>query len=375
MNDKNYFTALTGVRAFAAYMVFFHHQNQTNIFHLPVFIFDMLKELHVGVTVFFVLSGFLITYRYYDSVVLTRHWLKKYAINRIARIYPMYFLLTACAFLFQVFYEHIKPGSATLLSNLFLVKGFFDQLKFTGIPQSWSLTVEECFYFSAPLIFLFQQKTRKSFLLIFLLLGLGFLLVQFNSGSSGYAFMGSNRFMLIYTFFGRSFEFFTGIYLALYLKNISHKNRENKSIIYTMAGVVSFTIILATMAFVASAENVKFSIYSYPGILLNNFMLPLAIVLFFYGLLTEKTCIRKMMEWPLLQLLGKSSYVFYLIHLGFVVSIIDIIFPIKNVYLHLVVLFILLNLASIMLYKWVEDPSRVWVKNIFIPSSLKLQKR
>lgn len=366
MQDKNYFTALTGVRAVAAFMVFFHHQNQSNIFHLPLGIFAVLKEWHVGVTIFFVLSGFLITYRYYDSVTLSTHWMKKYAVNRIARIYPMYILLTAGAFLFQYIYQNSRPDSFTVFSNIFLFKGFFNNLKFTGIAQSWSLTVEECFYFSAPLIFLFHRKTRKSFLLVFLLLGMGFLLVYLNSGESTYAFIGNDQFMLIYTFFGRCIEFFTGIYLALFLKNHPGKINASTSVKFTIAGVIAFAILNIGMAWVANAQQVKFSIYSMSGIVLNNVFLPLAIAVFFYGLLAEKTILKKILASPLLELLGKSSYVFYLIHLGFVVDIFDRIFPLQNVYVHVLLLFIFINLLSVLLYKFAEEPLRRFIKNIFL---------
>ena len=210
-------------------MVFIHHQNQINIYHLPVFLFDIFKELHVGVTVFFVLSGFLITYRYYPSVLISKQWIGKYMVNRIARIYPMFFLLTGCAFLFQFLYLNQQPDSIKIFSNLFLVKGYFNNLKFTGIPQSWSLTVEETFYFSAPFIFLFQKKTHKSFLLIFIILILGFLIVKLNQPASAYEFMSNNYFMLTYTFFGRCFEFFIGIYLALIMINKKNSTqRKNK---------------------------------------------------------------------------------------------------------------------------------------------------
>ena len=356
-------------------MVFFHHQNQTNLYHLPTFLFDICKELHVGVTVFFVLSGFLITYRYYHSVTISKHWLRKYLVNRVARIYPMYLLLTACAFLFQFLYMQEQPGSFAIFANLFLLKGFFNNLKFSCIAQSWSLTVEECFYFSAPFIFLFQKKTRKCFLLIFIILGLGFLLVQLNNSPSVYGFMENNKFMLVYTFFGRCFEFFIGIYLALFLKNRRIQPAKNRSVLFTLTGITSFSIVLILMAITANTLNVKFSIYSYTGIFLNNIILPLTIAVIFYGLIIEQSYVKKILERPLFQLLGKSSYIFYLVHLGFLSTIIELIFPISNVYINVLVLFISLNLVSILLYKLAEEPLRVLIKKLFMPHTLVMMKK
>src|SRR6478735_4275673 len=59
--------ALTGVRAIAMYLVFFHHFNPPES-ATGSFIRGLIKEGHLGVTMFFVLSGFLIAYRYNGSL-------------------------------------------------------------------------------------------------------------------------------------------------------------------------------------------------------------------------------------------------------------------------------------------------------------------
>ena len=64
--ENKYLPALTGIRIIAAYMVFFHHYNPINKDFFGIVIYNFFTELHVGVTLFFVLSGFLITHRYYD---------------------------------------------------------------------------------------------------------------------------------------------------------------------------------------------------------------------------------------------------------------------------------------------------------------------
>jgi peptidoglycan/LPS O-acetylase OafA/YrhL len=66
---------LIGVRAIAAWMIYFHHFQRP----FPKVIAD---ELNLGMPIFFVLSGFLITYRYYDSGVKLRDYFR----NRAAKI-------------------------------------------------------------------------------------------------------------------------------------------------------------------------------------------------------------------------------------------------------------------------------------------------
>src|SRR5690606_34174966 len=87
ITNEKYFKPLTGVRAIAAFMVYLHHFNpitQNNNFKYP---YLFINEFHVGVTLFFVLSGFLIAYRYSE---MNNFSFKNYFVNRFARIYPMY---------------------------------------------------------------------------------------------------------------------------------------------------------------------------------------------------------------------------------------------------------------------------------------------
>src|SRR5690242_19388675 len=99
---KNYFPSLTGLRAVAAFMVYFHHFNVFREWKGMNLIAGMVDEFNIGVTIFFVLSGFLIYYRYAETASMTRAFWWKYAKNRIARIYPMYFILTTITFVFLV---------------------------------------------------------------------------------------------------------------------------------------------------------------------------------------------------------------------------------------------------------------------------------
>lgn len=90
---KPYFPALTGLRALAAWLIFFYHTNPLDQQGLPG---RIIAEFHVGVAVFFVLSGFLICLRYGSQLELSPQWLGNYVRHRFARIYPLYFFLPAC---------------------------------------------------------------------------------------------------------------------------------------------------------------------------------------------------------------------------------------------------------------------------------------
>jgi peptidoglycan/LPS O-acetylase OafA/YrhL len=142
---KEYFPALTGIRAVAALMVYMHHANPVSAeFHR---VKGMFNELYVGVSFFFVLSGLLIGLRYSGSSI---NW-KKYFVNRAARIYPMWFILTFVTFIFG--YKYSEGWLKLLLLNLTFLKGFSDTLKFTGIDQGWSLTLRNVFISSLRSLF------------------------------------------------------------------------------------------------------------------------------------------------------------------------------------------------------------------------------
>ncbi|MCU7571659.1 acyltransferase, partial [Riemerella anatipestifer] len=97
-NNKLFFPALTGYRAIAAWMIFIYHffpfKNESHSY--PKWIANIVWEFHIGVDMFFVLSGFLITYRYFNENPID---FKKYMVNRFARIYPRYFLITVGVFI------------------------------------------------------------------------------------------------------------------------------------------------------------------------------------------------------------------------------------------------------------------------------------
>lgn len=348
MVEKEHFKSLTGIRAIAAFMVFFHHFNPSNKGSLLAKImYNFFNEFHIGVTIFFVLSGFLITYRYYEEENLN---LKRYFINRFSRIYPIYFILTTLTFLF--FY--LTNGVFSIkeyLYNITFIRGFFDDLKFTGIAQGWSLTVEETFYLLAPILFLLVKRNRFFVVLLpvlFILFGISLVSISDINFSDG--FMKTNYFLFTYTFFGRCVEFFVGMILALYL--LKRKSKPNFKT--TNFGLIVMFLLLVVLSIINKEEhNMYFSI------LINNIVLPLiGIVPLFYGLISEKSYLRTLLETNFFQMAGKSSYVFYLIHMGFLINILNKVST--NILFH----FISLVLISMVLYLFVEHPLNKYLRKL-----------
>jgi peptidoglycan/LPS O-acetylase OafA/YrhL len=385
MKSNSYIPALTGVRAIAAFLVFFHHFNQLDF---PFPLRRTLNEFHMGVTMFFLLSGFLICMRYYDSCELSETWFRKYIKNRIARIYPMYLLLTLATFgLYFLF-----GGEASVLNgfgspwillilNVFFLRGFFDDFKFTGVGQGWSLTVEESFYFLAPIFFMQMKKNKKAIVYLpILLLSTGALLVLICRNFSFFGFFGNFTFMFLYTFLGRCVEFFIGMGLALIV--LKQNEEDRKYPIYTLLGIFGIAASIGIMASVPLV-GIEYGLYHPLGIVTNNLILPIGIAFFYFGVIKERSIIRNFLSSATMQLLGKSSYIFYLIHIGVIANFtkiwtrsgVDAFYNwldmkgfdwlsehLNDSVLFIGTVFIILNLVSILLYKTIEEPVNLYIR-------------
>ncbi|WP_448702909.1 acyltransferase family protein [Mucilaginibacter sp. AW1-3] len=384
--QPNYIPALTGVRALAAYLVFISHFYYVFGESIPQSVQRFFREFHIGVTIFFVLSGFLIAFRYFDNFSLDKDWFKQYLKNRVARIYPMYLFLTICAFVVAYFTHdnEVTGGSehpiGILLMNITFVRGFFNDYKFSGIAQGWSLTVEECFYFSAPLMFFAAKKWGKFYLQPILITGFGAILVLIFRNINWYGFFGNFTFMMLNTFLGRCFEFFAGIMLALFIKKNGF-GRSN-SIPFTYIGFFLVFFCIWIMSVLPVLPGDSFGQQNPFGIITNNYLLAIAITLFFYGLLTEGSGLKKILANRFVELLGKSSYIFYLIHLGFTYNLLhagvnqlnEWVFSVYDKFglewhspfeydqLNLVFVFVLLNAISILLFKTIEEPLNHYIR-------------
>jgi peptidoglycan/LPS O-acetylase OafA/YrhL len=358
-NEKQYFPALTGIRAVAAMMVYFHHANPIPAeFHR---VKSYFSEFYVGVSFFFVLSGLLIGLRYSGAKI---DW-KKYFVYRAARIYPMWFILTLLTFFFG--YSFGGEWLKLLLLNLSFLKGFSDTLKFTGIDQGWSLTVEECFYFAAPLfIFLLTKKKLYSVIIPAVLLVIGFSLIALCNALNIHAFQ-NDKFILVYTIFGRSWEFIFGLLLALLYKNHKEKFTAYYNKTKGINWILCAGIALVIYCMYHFREPGTYGWENYTGILLNNYALPLFTGLFYIGLMVKRDIFSKILSTKFFVLGGKASYIFYLIHIGvirnFLNAQIDPLLP-DNL-LRWIIKNLTLIIISLAMYFALEEPLNKGVKKIF----------
>ncbi len=367
--------ALTGVRALAAFLVFFHHHPTRLLEAGPLLLW---WELHIGVTLFFVLSGFMITWRY-DSTrrgPKPESFLRGYFVNRFARIYPLYLAL--------VIPTMLLGGAKSAQAWIFNLTVFSKYE--TGIPQAWSLRVEECFYLAAPLLFLLWRKSP----LLTLAVGAAFLVLLYPMARLGWAseVLGNPRDLLLYTFPGRFFEFYVGIWLAKRVARVgATPDTEGRRFpVFTLLGLAGIAAVVVALAALRSATEPKYlyGLYHPAGIALNNLVLPVCIAALYWGLIREKSLLARALSTRAADLLGRSSYAFYLIHIGPLLAYLLGVFVLLAGYLGPAAAggtarllesvggrFVVITLLSIALYKGIELPANRFIRRRFggVPST------
>jgi peptidoglycan/LPS O-acetylase OafA/YrhL len=185
-DQKIFFPNLTGLRFIGAFMVFLCHafslgrEMWGEFFHSSEFSFLaklMERGMH-GVSLFFVLSGFLICFLLLqEAKTKTRINVGSFFMRRTLRIWPLYFLIV----LFGFFIFPLLPGGIEtkhhLLNYTFFLSnldeiwfGWNDSINFLTI--TWSVSIEEQFYIAWFLLLLLIPAFRrgKGFLIYFLVL-------------------------------------------------------------------------------------------------------------------------------------------------------------------------------------------------------------
>lgn len=137
-----------------------------------------IKGGFIGVDIFFVISGFLISLIIFSNLEHDRFSLTEFYSRRIKRVFPALLLVMISCFIFGWFVlfadefmqlgKHIA-GGAGFVSNFVLYQesGYFDSAAETKpLLHLWSLAIEEQFYIFWPLLLAFMWKRKLSFVTI-----------------------------------------------------------------------------------------------------------------------------------------------------------------------------------------------------------------
>ena len=298
---KTYRPDIDGLRAIAVLAVI--------AFHLDLSLF---AGGHIGVDVFFVLSGFLITFTITQKTLNKKFSIKTFYLQRINRLFPALLATVGATFIASLFvllpndFERFSLSSIAALfsaSNFLFWSeaGYWDVSSNTKpLLHTWSLGVEEQFYLIYPLLLLFIFRTRintAKFLLALTVLGVIICYFYTQADTSGAFFLLPARF----------FQFFIGGALAA----LVHEGAIQKLIIKKHAR----WLLLCTGLGLILYACVAFGNTLYPGLYALAPSLGALLVIMSGSSAIGQGCLgRIFLENPVFSWLGRISYSLYLTH-------------------------------------------------------------
>ncbi len=363
-NHFLYFHNLDGLRFLAAILVVINHieifksnTGISNISHIP-FIGKMGEH---AVTLFFVLSGFLITYLLLSEKEATQTiGIKNFYWRRILRIWPLYYLIIYGAFflfphvdLFYVpnFTDHI-PEFYVLKSILYF--GFVPNVAIVILTpvalahHTWSIGVEEQFYLVWPVI----VKYMKKLVIIFLAIIITYLSIK------------------VITYAIWKFGYFTNDNVSRQLGFIVYRVVELTRIDSMAIGAIGAYLFINKQlpSKIIFAWYFQISLYIITVFLLINYpdmgvftseIFSILFILIILNLALNKNTILNL-EFPVLKKMGRISYGIYMYHPIVIALVINIIgaYSINNIWMDNMIIYIAVIVITLLVswisYRYVE---------------------
>lgn len=305
--SEGYRLQLDGIRALAVALVFLGHYLKS-LSHL-------LPSGGIGVRIFFVLSGFLITGILLSAIERSRGagqplslTLKHFYIRRFYRIFPPYYLALLVAFAFNL--NQWREYAIWLLG---FAGNFYMAIHDKGMESYspyWSVAVEEQFYLVWPFVLIaVPLRSIKWVCWSFILLGVGLRI--------GGVLLGVNS-MAIYTSTPTAMDALAlGALLAWYEYVGDWQGYERLCRWCVRLGLPVFLVLYGVAAFKSSAQFAS-ALGLTPEILNNVFYIAGSLVgLWLIGRAAQdsKWWLRPVLLNPAVRYLGQISYGFYLYHM------------------------------------------------------------
>lgn len=339
--------SLTSFRFFAALMVF--------IFHVGIF--TKYQTGYLGVSFFFILSGFILAYNYHQKLYdLNTIEIKKFYIARIAKVYPVHLLtfLMAIPFYFFIPLQH-EPilYFFQALTNIFLIHSFipFGNISFNGV--SWSLSDEMFFYIVFPFFLLIMVNFLKGIVRKMLFIQILWMLTLILIITTFSEFTSFNTWVTYYFPGVRLLEFLAGVILGLTFiekeKYLSRLSAKLFSVFEITTVTLLFIMILVAPGII---QNLRYSLIFIPF---------WSILIFVFAF--QKGILSRLLSKKVLIYLGEISFAFYMVH-NIVLSYIFFLWkPEMNKSLLIGLCLVISLVLSSIMYRYYEEPVRLIVRN------------
>ena len=341
--------SLTGMRWWAAFFVFAYHMGNLAPFKGQ----SLMNFGYTGVSFFFVLSGFVLTWSARPRVGARQFWWR-----RVARIWPSH--MVALALAVPVFYtlgepdpsqSWVKPLSAVILWSVVLLQGFstIPAVMFSGNPAAWTLSCEMFFYALHPLI---NPRRRSTPIIAWALLALGV------AGGLLYCLADLTRVPAPLT---RTWEFLLGMGAAHLLRSGARLH---------VPGPMAYAVLILAPTWYVLAKNPRLAVVAahlgplprLTPLILSLLYVTAILIAASADVLRRSTGLRS----RLLVFGGEISYCFYLVHATLLYAVEARIGamawdPVRTP-LTWCAVFIMGVLLAIGLHLWVEKPLERWMR-------------
>ena len=324
-NNSKILNHIQFLRAISVLLVFFYHLK-----------IDYFSYGFLGVDIFFVISGFVISSIIFHEIQITKKFnFYNFYIKRFKRIYPVLIFILSFTFLLIIFFQpmdlflnNLKVYFFSLIgvSNfyyLFLQKDYFDTVFDDPLAHTWSLGVEEQFYLIFPifLYLLLKLKSDLKNILIFLILILVGVALTLN--------FQENIKLTFYSPIFRFWEFLFGALTLFLTKKMKFKNRYFSFLAFAILIVLIiknnninlpitiFITCFSTSIFILFYDRNEYSNYLFENkyfVFLGNisysFYLWHLPLIYFYDLYFEKSLFRVPILFITIIILSCLSYFF-----------------------------------------------------------------
>jgi len=243
---------LNGLRGVAVLLVIIFHLNE-----------NWLPFGYVGVDLFFVLSGYLITRNIIKDLDAGTFELKNFFTRRIKRIFPALFVVIVCSSIVAVFvlanldhraYFRSMRYASLQMSNFYFEgnTGYFD-VSSKGAPllHTWSLAVEEQFYLFWPVMLCIAARLKCSRVILLSIVTICSFLVMLY-------LQQHESLKAFYMFYSRAWEFGIGGFFALGIIRSSNKKYFNE--ILSIISLLSIIVALYLYSTLRSYESALISV-------------------------------------------------------------------------------------------------------------------
>src|SRR6266436_6215 len=302
---KGELSSLTGIRFYAALLVYVYHVVLT-IPGVNALSGSSLfsNAADVGVSFFFVLSGFILTYNYADVFRdgISAANYTRFVWDRLTKIYPVHFLTLLLVLPIAIFSPHLPLDWRAVPFHLLLLQCFWPFStptfsKYLNVP-SWSISCEWFFYLLAPVVMFFALGNRRRWVSVVVATGcacgLGFFLWHGQSDEARLYFVSwfaPSRFV----------EFLVGVFSARVFLTSSGQKLAGGSGLAQATGIG--LLVVAAMYRPYAAWPLWGGLLYLPGA-----------VLLVLGLAYGRGLFVAHLNRPWLKRLGMASFSLYLIH-------------------------------------------------------------